>query len=275
MALLDGKRLIISGVLTDDSIAYAVAETAIYHGAKVLLTNAPGRPSSIMGRIAKRLPDDPVALVEADLTDEDGVQALREAAERYWGGVDGILHAVAFAPPTALGGNFLNTQWEDVATAIEVSAYSLKAMVVGLRPLLEKAGDKGASVVSLDFDATVAWPVYDWMGVAKASLESITRYLARDLGPSKIRVNTVSSGPIQTMAGKSIPGFNQLADAWESQAPLGWNVRDAGSVADTVAYLFSDLSRGMTGSVLHVDGGYHAMGAPVVGASTRSVESGR
>ncbi|WP_431043340.1 enoyl-ACP reductase FabI [Streptomyces sp. P1-3] len=260
MSLLDGKRLIISGVLTDDSIAYAVAETAMHEGAEVLLTNAPGRPSSIMGRIAKRLPAEPVALVPADLTDDGGVQAIHDAAAERWNAVDGVLHAVAYAPEAALGGNFLHTEWDDVATAVKVSAFSLKTLSAGLRPLMEKA-DNGASVVSLDFDASVAWPVYDWMGVAKAGLESITRYLARDLGPAGIRVNTVSAGPIRTMAGKSIPGFDRLADAWGSRAPLGWDVRDAGPVAGTVAYLFSDLSRGVTGSVLHVDGGYHAMGA--------------
>ncbi|MET8676140.1 enoyl-ACP reductase FabI [Streptomyces sp. NPDC004647] len=262
MPLLEGKRLVISGVLTEDSIAYAVAAMAMRQGAEIILTNAPGRPSSIMGRIAKRLPAEPVDLVPVDVTSEDDIRQLHDTVAGQWGHVDGVLHAIAYAPEAALGGNFLNTAWEDVATAMHVSAFSLKAMTVGLQPLLEKA-PTGGSVVSLDFDATVAWPVYDWMGVAKAALESTTRYLARDLGPVGIRVNTVNAGPIRSMAGKSIPGFDGLADNWDKQAPLGWDTKDAEPVAGPVAFLFSELSRGITGTVLHVDGGYHALGAPI------------
>jgi enoyl-[acyl-carrier protein] reductase I len=260
--LLDGKRLVISGVLTSDSIAFAIARQAMEHGAEVILTNAPGRPSSIMGRIAKRLPHTPVALVSADVTQPDDMERLAAETAAEWDHVDGVLHAIAYAPGDALGGNFLNTPFESVATAMHVSAYSLKAMAVALKPLMEKA-PAGASVVSLDFDAQVAWPIYDWMGPAKAALESVNRYLARDLGPSNIRVNTISAGPLFTMAGKSIPGFDTLAGPWQEQAPLGWDVRDPDVVAGTASFLFSDLSRGMTGSILHVDGGYHAMGAPV------------
>jgi len=183
---------------------------------------------------------------------------VRVELERRWGKVDGFLHAIAFAPQDALGGNFLSTPWESVAIAVRTSAFSLKAVSVGLQPLLETAGR--ASVVSLDFDATVAWPIYDWMGVAKAGLESVTRYLARDLGPKGIRVNTVSAGPMRTMAGKSIPGFDMITDRWNRRAPLGWDNEDPTPVANTVAYLLSDLSTGITGEMIHVDGGFHAMG---------------
>jgi meromycolic acid enoyl-[acyl-carrier-protein] reductase len=119
---------------------------------------------------------------------------------------------------------------------------------------------KGGAIVSLDFDARVAWPIYDWMGVAKAGLESVTRYLARDLGPRKIRVNTVSAGPMKTMAGKGIPGFDTIAGSWADRAPLGWDTSDPRPVAGAVAFLLSDLSAGITGELLHVDGGFHAMG---------------
>lgn len=260
--LLDGKQLVISGVLTEDSIAFAIAREAMEHGADVILTNAPGRPSSIMGRIAKRLPKEPVALLSADVTKPEELDKLGTDTAAVWDHVDGMLHAIAYAPADALGGNFLNTPFESFSTALHVSMYSLKAMTVALQPLLEKA-PAGASVMSLDFDAQVAWPVYDWMGPTKAAMEAATRYLARDLGPLKIRVNTISAGPIRSMAGKSIPGFEVLADNWHTQAPLGWDVRDSGVVAGMATFLFSDLSRGVTGSVLHVDGGYHAMGAPL------------
>ncbi|MBT2491678.1 enoyl-ACP reductase FabI [Streptomyces sp. ISL-96] len=256
---LAGKKVLIFGLLTDDSIAYSCAEAAMGQGAEVLLANAPGRPTSLMQRIAKRLPEEPVACLSADVTEPEQLQKLGEDVGAIWDRVDAVLHAVAFAPPAALGGNFLKTEWADVATAMHVSAYSVKALTVSLLPLLEKAGR--ASVVSLTFDATVAWPVYDWMGPTKAALESITRYLARDLGPSGIRVNAVDSGPIRSMAGKSIPGFDQLADAWPDRAPLGWDTKDSTPVADTVAFLFSDASRMITGQVIHVDGGYGVVGA--------------
>ncbi len=192
------------------------------------------------------------------MNDEAQIDAVRDDLMARWGSLDGFLHAIAFAPQDALGGNFLQTPWESVSTAFQTSAYSLKALAVGLQPLLEAAGS--ASVVSLDFDARVAWPVYDWMGVAKAGLESVTRYLARDLGPKGIRVNTVSAGPIKTIAGKGIPGFDRITGAWARRAPLGWDVGDPTPVGDAVAFLFSDLSKGITGELIHVDGGFHAIG---------------
>lgn len=258
--LLDGKRLVVTGVLTRESIAYAVAEAAQEQGAQIVLTSF-GRAMSLTERSAKRLPQ-PVDVLEMDANDPAQIQAVADEVGRRWGRLDGFVHAIAFAPQDALGGNFLHTPWESVAIALQTSAYSLKALAAGMLPHMR---EHGGSIVSLTFDATVAWPIYDWMGVAKASLESITRYLARDLGPHKIRVNTVSAGPLRTIAGKGIPGFKALADGWSARAPLGWDVTDARPVADAVAFLLSDLSRGITGEMVHVDGGYHAMGsAPAV-----------
>jgi enoyl-[acyl-carrier protein] reductase I len=195
-----------------------------------------------------------------DVNDPEQIDAASQELGRRWGRIDGFLHAIAFAPQDALGGNFLNTPWESVATAVQTSAFSLKAVAVGMLPLME---GEGGSIVSLDFDARVAWPIYDWMGVAKAGLESVTRYLARDLGPKGIRVNLVSAGPLKTMAGTGIPGFEQIADSWSRRAPLGWDVTDPTPVGRAVAFLFSDLSSGITGELIHVDGGFHAMGADI------------
>jgi enoyl-[acyl-carrier protein] reductase I len=211
---------------------------------------------SLAEKTAKRLPDPPDVL-EMDANDPAQIDSVSEEIGRRWGSLDGFLHAIAFAPQDALGGNFLGTPWESVATAIQTSAFSLKAIAVGMLPLMEGSG---GSIVSLDFDARVAWPIYDWMGVAKASLESVTRYLARDLGPKGIRVNAVSAGPLRTMAGKGIPGFDNLADSWSRRAPLGWDTGDAMPVGRVIAFLFSDLSRGITGELIHVDGGFHAIG---------------
>ena len=254
--LLDGKKLLITGVLTPRSIAFAAARSAQEQGASIVLSNF-GRGVSLTQKVAKRLPDPPDVL-EIDVNEEEQIETARAELQARWGSLDGFLHAIAFAPQDALGGNFLQTPWDSVATAFRTSAYSLKALTVGLQPLLEAAGS--ASVVSLDFDATVAWPVYDWMGVAKAGLESVSRYLARDLGPKGIRVNTVSAGPLKTIAGKGIPGFDSIVGAWGQRAPLGWDADDPTPVGDAVAFLFSDLSKGITGELLHVDGGFHAMG---------------
>jgi meromycolic acid enoyl-[acyl-carrier protein] reductase len=253
--VLDGKKLLITGVLTPQSIAFAAARSAQEHGAEIILTNF-GRTVSLTEKTAKRLPG-PCDVLELDANDPAQIDAVREELERRWGRLDGVLHAIAFAPQDALGGNFLHTPWESVATAVQTSAFSLKSIAVGMLPLMEA---RGGSIVSFDFDAQVAWPIYDWMGVAKAGLEAVTRYLARDLGSKGIRVNTVSAGPIRTMAGKGIPGFDKITDGWGTRAPLGWDATDPSSVGDTVTFLFSDLSRGITGELIHVDGGFHAMG---------------
>jgi enoyl-[acyl-carrier protein] reductase I len=257
--LLEGKKLLITGVLTRESIAYAVARSAQEHGAEIVLTSF-GRAMGLTEKSAKRLPQ-PVDVLEMDATNLDHVQAVAAELERRWGRVDGFLHAIAFAPQDALGGNFLHTPWESVGTAVHVSAFSLKTMAETLLPLMR---GHGGSIVSLDFDARVSWPIYDWMGVAKAALESVTRYLARDLGPHGIRVNALAAGPLRTMAGKGIPGFQALADGWDERAPLGWDLTDASPVADAIVFLFSDLARGITAEMLHVDGGYHSTGAPPV-----------
>jgi enoyl ACP reductase len=254
--LLDGKKLLVTGVLTDDSLAYAVAALAQKEGAEVVLTGA-GRGLSLTRRVARHLPSPPDVL-ELDVTVPDHVGVVAAALERRWGRLDGVLHSIGFAPPSCLGGGFLDAGWDDVKVALEISAYSLKLIAAGLRPLLAAAG--GASVVGLDFDARVAWPGYDWMGVAKAALESTARYLARDLGPDRVRVNLVAAGPIRTMAAKSIPGFSAFESAWNGRAPLGWSVTDPEPVARACVALLSDWFPATTGEMVHVDGGFHAMG---------------
>lgn len=254
--LLDGKRIVVTGVLTDDSLAYAVADLAQREGAEIVLTSA-GRALSLTRRVARHLTTPPDVL-ELDVTVPDHVVAVAEELTSRWGAVDGILHSIAFAPPSCLGGGFLDAPWEDVKVALEVSAYSLKALSVGLLALLRQAGS--ASVVGLDFDNRVAWPGYDWMGVSKAALEATSRYLARDLGPDHIRVNLVAAGPVKTMAAKSIPGFSRFEDVWDERAPLGWSVTDPKPVAQACVALLSDWFPMTTGEMVHVDGGYHAMG---------------
>ena len=253
--LLENKKLLITGVLTPQSIAFAAARSAQEQGAEIVLTNF-GRTVSLTEKTAKRRPTTPDVL-EMDINEPDQIAAVCEELRGRWGRLDGFLHAIAFAPQDALGGNFLNTEWDSVATAIKTSAFSLKALATGMLPLMES---EGGAIVSLDFDGQVAWPIYDWMGVAKAALEGVSRYLARDLGPKQIRVNTVSAGPLKTMAGKGIPGFDQISEAWGRRAPLGWDLTDPTPVGNAVAFLLSDMAAGITGEVVHVDGGFHAMG---------------
>jgi meromycolic acid enoyl-[acyl-carrier-protein] reductase len=257
--LLDGKKLLITGVLTDDSIAFSVAKVAQEAGAEVLLTGV-GRGMSLTQRVAKKLPTTPDVL-ELDVNNAEHIEAASAEVLKRWGKVDGVVHAIGFMPADALGGNFLNTPWESVAFGFQTSAFSLKALAVGLLEPMKAAG--AASVVSLTFDGRFAWPIYDWMGVAKAGLEATTRYLARDLGEFGIRVNAVSAGPIRTMAGKSIPGFDQIADTWLKRAPLGWDMTDATAVGQMCCFLLSDWSTMTSGELIHVDGGYHAMGTDI------------
>ena len=253
--LLEGKKLLVTGVLTPQSIAFAVGSRAQEEGAELLLTGF-GRGMSITERTARRLPQTPDVL-EMDATDPEQVRSVAGVVAERWGRLDGLLHAIAFAPEDALGGRFMETPWESAATALHASAYSLKELVVAHRgPLREARG----SVVSLDFDASVAWPAYDWMGVSKAALEAVTRYLARDLGTEGIRLNCVAAGPLRTVAAKGIPGFDTFIDRWERRAPLGWDPTDATPVADACVWLLSDRSRAISGEILHVDGGFHAMG---------------
>jgi enoyl ACP reductase len=257
MGLLDSKCLLVTGVLTDASLAFAVARLAQEEGAEVLLSGA-GRGLSLTKRTARKLPR-PVDVIELDVTVAAHLDAAAAEIRKRFGRLDGLLHAIGFAPPSCLGGDIFKAGWPEVSTAIEVSAYSLKALAASLRPLFKEAG--GASIVGLDFDARVAWPAYDWMGVAKAALESLTRYLARDLGPERTRVNLVAAGPIRTMAAKSIPGFSAFEDTWAARAPLGWDVSNPEPVARACVALLSDLFPLTTGEIIHVDGGVHAMGA--------------
>ncbi len=270
MGILDGKRILVTGVLTDSSIAFHVARIAQLEGATVVLTGF-GR-LSLVERIAKRLPE-PAPVLELDVTDSGQLESLAERVSAHVDGLDGLVHAIAFAPPGALGGNFLSTPWEDVATAVHVSAYSLKSLAVAALPLMAgggaagpgagaagPGGGSGGSIVGLDFDASRAWPAYDWMGVAKAGLESCARYLARDLGAKGIRVNLVAAGPVRTMAAKSIPGFEQFEQLWSDRAPLGWKISDPEPPARACVALLSDWFPATTGEIVHVDGGAHAMG---------------
>jgi enoyl-[acyl-carrier protein] reductase I len=257
MGILDGKRILVTGVLTDASLAFGVARLAQQQGAEVVLSGA-GRGLSLTRRVARKLPE-PVDVLEIDVTSPEQMAAAAADLTARWGRLDGLLHAIGFAPPDCLGGDILKAGWDDVAVALQISAYSLKALVEALRPLLEAAGT--SSVVSLDFDARVAWPAYDWMGVAKAALESLARYLARDLGPEGVRVNLVAAGPVRTMAAKSIPSFKGFEDTWGDRAPLGWDVNDSEPVARACVALLSDWFPMTTGEMVHVDGGVHAMGA--------------
>jgi meromycolic acid enoyl-[acyl-carrier-protein] reductase len=264
---LAGKRLVITGVMTRDSIAWAVADEAQRAGAEVVLTSF-GRVRRLTERAALRLPDPPDVL-ELDVNDPGHLAALHEDLALRWGAVDGVLHAIAHAPEDAIGGRFLETPPASALSAFRTSAYSLSALSGALAPLLVP----GASVVGLDFDASVAWPSYDWMGVSKAALEAVARYLARDLGPRGVRVNLVAAGPLRTAAASGIAGFAELAEGWAEGAPLGWDPDDAGPVARAVCFLLSDWSDGVTGEILHVDGGRHAVGAYVSSAARSATES--
>ena len=254
--ILAGKRLLITGVITKDSIAFHAAEQAQREGASVVLTSF-GRVRRLTERAAQRLPE-PADVLELDVNSDSDLAALAESLRGRWDGLDGVLHAIAFAPEDAIGGRFMTAPPESAVEAFKTSAYSLKALAAALAPLMPS----GASIVGMDFDASVAWPIYDWMGVAKAALESVSRYLARDLGPSGVRVNLVSAGPLGTVAARGIPGFERLASLWPEMAPLGWDISDPGPVASAICFLLSDYARGITGEIVHVDGGFHAVGAP-------------
>lgn len=255
MGLLDGKNIVITGVLTDASLAYGVAELAQREGANIVLTGA-GRALSLTQRTGRKLPQ-PVDVFELDVTQPEHLATVRSALAEKWGRVDGVLHSIGFAPEACLGDDFMAPTWDDVSVAIHVSAYSLKALADAFVPLMTEGG----SLVGLDFDNRVAWPAYNWMGVAKSALESVSRYLAKDLGPRGIRCNLVAAGPIKTIAAKSIPGFKKFEDVWDDRAPLGWDVTDSRAVAKACVALLSDWFPATTGEMIHVDGGYHAVGA--------------
>lgn len=257
--ILEGRRILVTGVLDRHSIAFATAKRCQELGAEVILTGF-GRTRRMTERAAAQLPVG-VDVLELDVNRPQDVDAVREVLAGRWGALDGIVHAIAHAPPDALGGAFLQAPVESAISAYQTSAYSLKALVAPLAGLM-RAAPGGAAVVGLDFDAGRAWPAYDWMGVAKAALEAVARYLARDLGADEIRVNLVSAGPIETLAASGIPDFVQLAAAWSATAPLPWDPADPDPVADAACFLLSPMARRITAEILHVDGGYHAMGAP-------------
>jgi meromycolic acid enoyl-[acyl-carrier-protein] reductase len=267
MGILEGKKLLITGVLTDRSIAYAVARRAQEEGAEIVLTGF-GRGMRLTQRMAQRLEGTPDVL-ELDVTDDEQLAACVAAVQERWGALDGVLHAIAFVPGDALGGRFLEAPASSAISAFEISAFSLKSLAAAFAPLLERADD-GGSLVALDFDATKAWPIYDWAGVSKAALEAVNRYLAQYLGPRGIRSNLVAAGPLKTMAAGAIEGFDLLAAAWEEGAPLRWDLTDPDPVADACLFLLSPLSRAVTGEILHVDGGFHALG--VHGAAVRQAQ---
>jgi len=253
--LLAGKRLLLTGVATRKSIAYAVAQTAQREGAEVVLTSF-GRVRRLTERAAAAL-DRPVEVLELDVNEAGDFARLQAEVRARWGALDGVLHAVAFAPPDAIGGRFLSTPAESAELAFRISAFSFKELAAALAPLMPRGG----SIVGLDFDAGRAWPDYDWMGVSKAALESVSRYLARDLGSLGIRVNLVSCGPLRTLAASGLAGFDELADKWRTRAPLDWDSRRIDVAAGPVCFLLSDLADGISGEILHVDGGCHAVGA--------------
>ncbi|CAB4338308.1 MAG: enoyl-ACP reductase FabI [Actinobacteria bacterium] len=254
MGILEGKNILVTGVLTDGSIAFHIARLAQEEGANVVLTGF-GRGLSLTTRIAARLPKLP-PIIELDVTNQEHLDGLAAEVKKHLPHLDGVVHSIGFAPEAALGGNFLNTKWEDVATAVQVSAFSLKSLTMACHPLF----NNGASVVGLDFDAQVAWPKYDWMGVAKAALESTSRYLARDLGKDNVRVNLIAAGPIKTIAAKSIPGFQEFENVWNTRSPLFWDIEDPVPAAKGAVALLSDWFPKTTAEIIHVDGGLHAMG---------------
>ena len=255
MGILNGKRIVVTGVLTDASLAFGVAKLAQEEGAQVVLTGA-GRGLSLTQRTARKLPEE-APVFEFDVTDASHVESVRESVKAHWGTVDGVLHSIGFAPANCLGDDIMEAQWSDVSIAMQVSAFSLKTLADAFVPLMTSGG----SFVGLDFDNTVSWPAYNWMGVAKSALESTSRYLARGLGPQNIRFNLIAAGPIKTMAAKSIPGFKKFEDVWDDRSPLGWDVNDGLPVAKSCIALLSDYFPATTGEIIHVDGGYHATGA--------------
>ncbi|MGC2485014.1 MAG: enoyl-ACP reductase FabI [Acidimicrobiales bacterium] len=259
MALLSDNRILITGVLTDDSLAYGIARRALEEGATIALSGF-GRGLSITRRTAKKL-GDVGEIIELDVMDPGQVESAAEEVSARFGRLDGLVHAIGYAPPSCLGSGMFVAPFSDVSIAMHASTYSLAALVGAFRPLLQKSeANGGASVVALDFDGSRAYPTYDWMGVMKAGLESLGRYLAKEVGPDRIRVNMLAAGPVRTMAAKSIPGFEIFEETWDERAPLGWDVHDASAVADTAVALLSPLLRATTASIIHVDGGAHAMG---------------
>jgi enoyl-[acyl-carrier protein] reductase I len=257
VGILEGKRILVTGVLTDDSLGFGAARLAQEEGAEVALTGF-GRGLSLTTRAARKLPAS-AEIYELDVTVDGQADNVADELRQRWGALDGVVHAIGYAPEDCLGHGILKADWPDVATAVEISAFSMKVLAKAFAPLLSRAAG-GGSIVGFDFDASVSWPGYDWMGVAKAALESLTRYLARDLGPQGIRVNLVAAGPISTVAARSIPSFERFESVWNTRAPLGWDVRNSEAVARACVALLSDWFPQTTGEIIHVDGGFNTTG---------------
>ncbi|AGL15839.1 short-chain dehydrogenase/reductase SDR [Actinoplanes sp. N902-109] len=269
--LLHEKKILVTGVITEKSIAFAAAALAQQQGAEVVLSGF-GRGLRITRQVAQRLPQ-PADVLELDLTEPAHLAAAAADLQGRWGRLDGVLHAAAYAPPDALDGGFLTAGWADVASAVHVSTYSFVALARTCAPLLKAAG--GGSVVGLDFAGDQVWPGYDWMGVAKSGLESCCRYLAHALGPQGTRVNLVAAGPLRTVAATAIKSFDDLVRAWHERAPLAWDETDAEPVGRAVCALWSGWLPAVTGEVLHVDGGAHAVGADPVAARAAGAAPGQ
>jgi enoyl-[acyl-carrier protein] reductase I len=253
--MLEGRRILVTGIVTTDSIAFAVAARAQELGAQVGVTTF-DRVRDLTEAALEQLPVRPEVFTLDATVDADYDRLARELADR--GSWHGALHAIAFAPQDALGGPFLEASSAGIELAMRTSTISYARLASVLQAVAPQSG--GASLVGLDFDADGrAWPVYNWMGVCKVALQAVNRYLARDLGPHGIRSNLVAAGPLHTRAARGIPDFQLLTDAFESTAPLAWDAKDPAPVADTVCFLLSPGSRAITGEIIHVDGGFHAM----------------
>ncbi len=252
--LLDGKTALVMGVANRWSIAWAVARAFSREGARVVFTFQGERQEKDVRELAGTLPDSVV--LPCDVTRDEELARLGEAVKERTGGVDGLVHSLAFANREDLSGAFLDTSRTGFALALDVSAYSLVATARHLAPALSP----GAAIVTLTYlGSTRVMPNYNVMGVAKAALEASVRYLASDLGPRGIRVNAISAGPIKTASARAIQGFSKILEVMEQRAPLRRNT-DPMEVADAAVFLASPLARGITGEVLFVDNGFHIMG---------------
>ena len=253
--LLAGKRILVTGVLTDRSLAYHAAAKMQELGAEVLLTSF-GRAKRITERAAQMLPK-ATDVLELDVTKQSDYDALVEELGARWDSVDGLLHSVAFAPAQLFKDPFLHANLDDVEAAMRISSYSLQQLSATLLPLMVRS-QSGASIVALTVEDRVRVHPYAWMSVAKSVLNSIARQLAVHLADHNVRVNLIAAGPVRTNAGSVIPEFSEMEDTYK-RAPLGWDTRDHTAIAGPAAFLMSDLSRNMTGDILKVDGGMHIL----------------
>jgi enoyl-[acyl-carrier protein] reductase I len=253
---LTGLHGLIIGVANKRSISWSIAQAAQASGARLALTYPSQRLEENVRELAEKL-ENPLVL-PCDVGSDDQIAALASSLDREFGGLDFLVHGAAFAPSSALDNPFLQTTREDFRIALDVSTYSLIAIARAVQPLMEKRG--GGSILTLTYlGGTRVFQGYNVMGVAKAGLETTVRYLASDLGPQKIRVNAISAGPIKTLAAAGISGFSTILQVYRDRAPLRKNV-ELGEVADAAMFLLGPESRGITGEVMMVDGGFHVMG---------------